>query len=178
MTVLAIAASTASAKMYYFKNFEADFARQPVVTKSATSKGHPYVSYDIDYDDGTFGFTEYGRTVSDMSAHQAHQINLATKIAGGDPLDVESHTGELNGHPVFALKYIHESKRGTPLLSLKCWVYTETHLYMVVLITKPENMVIADRYMARFMESLSFKAVAPEVRPAIPVTNDATEGEI
>jgi hypothetical protein len=178
MTVLAIAASTASAKMYYFKTFEADFAYQPVVKKSVTNSGSPYVSYQIGYDDGAFGIVVYEPVVS-ISAHQAYQIDYATKDSlGRKSSNVEHHSGEFNGYPFFALKYMTTLKSGQPALYLKCWIYTESHVFMVDLLTDPKNAVIADHYMADFLGTLKFKAVAPEVRPAIPVANNATEGEI
>ena len=178
MTVLAIAASTASAKMYYFKDLAADFSAQPKVTKGITKGGTQYVDYGIEYSDGSFSIIKYNEPVGSISSHQKHQFDYATEDAG-DPIKVMSGTNTFKGYPTFWLKYIGKLKDGRPCLMVKCWIYTEHHLYMIIIATKPENMVITDRYMFDFVSSLELKtAVAPEVRPATPVRNSDTEGEI
>jgi hypothetical protein len=169
--VFVIAASTASAKMYYFDDFGADFPKQPEVKKGVSNDGEPYADHKMVFADGVFGIGVYSLQISDVEGNKSFQYGKAVGYADGK---VSVDEGSFKGHPSIVFAFTSKSGR----FVIQCYVYTSTRLFSVMAVTDANNRDVAHRMLNQFMASLELKDVAPEIRRATPVRNGDTAGEI
>jgi hypothetical protein len=157
-------AASAQAKMYYFKDLSADFPSQPTVKA---------------YNDGDTAYAVFPNNSSSMLS-VIHYLNVTLTVdervafhcgvANATSKSYETARGTFQGYPTLLIKSVRNNEY------VEClFIFVNDSTFMISSLSKI-SQDIADHNLVNLLKSLELKAPAPtEVRPAIPVSDDAHE---
>jgi hypothetical protein len=168
--ILALSTS-AHAKMFYFKDFAADFPNQPKVEVTTYDYGAQSICYSNTYNTRTstcsVGVRKYISTqpfgLQEIKAFhygQAHGAAINGEVTAVDTT--------FNGYPALAMRY-----RDHDFYAVLLQIYVNTSTYYSILVLHTRSEAAAVNLYNKLISSFVLRL--PEIRPAIPVTDDARD---